>query len=341
MSDDWTANSASHSAPAAVTAPAKPSRAALTSGLTAVLAKDISAHGPLKITHRRFNPRSSTYAGEIVQVRFADDTRLQLLCKYSHGEQLAPPTPHRGLEYEGQVYAQVLLGAPLSLPEYFGGFTDSQTGTLVFVMRFYRDAVTAAQACEQGGLVELIRWMADFHGWGESQVARPEWRFVAHYDEAYYRLWLTRTLELARPWAERYAWLPAVAAAYEERIPVLLAQQPTLIHGEFTTRNSLWADGRIMPIDWETAAIAPAEIDLAVFTYDWDVADSQPLVAAYVQRRWGGTPPENFAEVLLAARLYVNFHWLFGSAQPIGAERMQYHLDDMERELGRFGVITA
>jgi len=208
-------------------------------------------------------------------------------------------------------------------------------------MRFYPGGMTAAQGCDEGGLTELIRWMAAFHAWGEAQVAAPEWNFLLQYDHAYYTHWLDLTLELARPLAHEYPWLEQAAAAYRDRIPLLVARPPTILHGELTTRNTLWAGGGIMPIDWETAAVGPAEIDLALFTFDWDLEDVRTLEESYVQVRWQGSPPEGFGEAMLAARLYVSYHWIFSSPDGRDVNRVRSHLANVQRKAARWGVIPA
>ena len=315
----------------------KPSRAALVRGLTQVLAGEVETRGPFKITHRRANPRASTYLADVVRVRFADGSSEDLLCKYSDG--VEPPPPHRGLEYEATVYDRVLRHAPVEVARYRGHFVDADTGGFVLVMRFHAAGMSAAQASELGGVMAAVRWMADFHTWAEPRVTTPDWRFLTRYDADYYLKWLDRTCELARPRAADYPWLELAAAAYRDRIPLLVARRPTCVHGEFTARNSLWADGQIMPIDWETAAIGPGEIDLALFTYDWELEELQEMEAEYVAHRWQGTPPADFADTMLAARLYVSLHWIFSNWSGKEETRVRNHLEGLQDEAVRLGVI--
>ena len=319
----------------------KPSRHALKRGLTHVFASEINARGPLRIIHRRVSPQVSTYLADVVQVQFADGSREHLLCKYAHGVENTPFSPHHGLVYESRVYQQLVPHPALSLPRYWGSFTDDETGDFVFVMRFYPGGMNAAQGCDDGGLTELIRWITQFHEWGEAQVAAPEWRFLVRYDHAYYAHWLDLTNALARPLAHEYPWLEQAAAAYRDRIPLLVARPPTIVHGELTTRNTLWADGRIMPLDWETAAIGPAEIDLAMFTFDWDLEDVRTLEESYVQMRWRNSPPAGFADAMLASRLYVAYHWIFSSPDGRDVDRVRSHLATVQRKAARWGVIPA
>jgi len=319
----------------------KPSRLALKRGLAQVFAPEINARGPLRIVHRRVSPQRSTYLADVVQIQFADGSREHLLCKYAHGVESMPFSPHYGLVHESRVYQQLMRHPSLSLPRYWGSFTDDETSEFAFVMRFYPGGMTAAQACDEGGVTELIRWMAEFHTWGEAQVAEPQWDFLTRYDAAYYAHWLDLTNTLAGPLAHEYPWLEQAAAAYRDRIPLLVTRPPTILHGELTTRNTLWTDGGIMPIDWETAAVGPAEIDLALFTFDWDLEDVRTLEESYVQVRWQGSPPEGFGDVMLAARLYVSYHWIFSSPDGRDVNRVRSHLANVQRKAARWGVIPA
>ncbi|MFM9058061.1 MAG: phosphotransferase [Planctomycetaceae bacterium] len=318
-----------------------PARAALRRGLEQVLARETAARGPFRITSRRPSPRSSTYLAEIVRVRFADGTSERLLCKYSSGVDLDPASPHRGLVHEAEVYERVLRDAPLSLPHVWGSFHDPGTGDFALVMRFYDDGLTSAQASEEGAVVASVRWLAGLHSWAEQRIDDPAWRILDRYEAPFYERWLDRTRELAQPLAAEYPWLDAVAAAYRDHIPALVAAPRTLIHGEFTTRNAFWAEDRIMPVDWETAAIGPGEIDLAVFTFDWELEEIDELETAYVEARWGGTPPAGFAETLLAARLYVSFHWIFSGSFRGDEPRIRNHLEGILDEAIRWGILPG
>lgn len=316
-----------------------PTRAVLRRGLEQVLAGEIAVRGPLRITSRRPSPRASTYLADVVRVRFADGSSERLLCKYAGGVDLDPSSPHRGLAHEAAVYERVLRGAPLSLPHAWGSFRDSATGEFGLVLRFYDDGLTSAQASDQGGDTAAVRWLAALHRWAESRVDDPAWRILERYDASFYLRWLDRTCELARPLAAEYPWLEQVATAYRDRIPLLAQARPTLIHGEYTPRNAFWAEGRIMPVDWETAAIGPGQIDLAVYTFDWELDELHELEAAYVDGRWGGAAPAEFAETMLAARLYVSFHWIFSGSFRGDVPRVRSHLEGILDEAIRWGIL--
>ena len=74
--------------------------------------------------------------------------------------------------------------------------------------------------------------------------------------------------------------------------------------------NILVRDGSVHPIDWESAALAAGEIDLVALIDGWPDDVVERALAAYVDARWGGQAPGDFASLCDAARLYVGLRWL-------------------------------
>jgi thiamine kinase-like enzyme len=89
-----------------------------------------------------------------------------------------------------------------------------------------------------------------------------------------------------------------------------LTPPPTVIHGEYTPKNVLVRDGIIYPVDWESAAIAVGEIDLAILTDRWPVEIVQQCKLEYQRARWPEGWPVDFERTFDAAQLYLHFLWL-------------------------------
>jgi hypothetical protein len=68
--------------------------------------------------------------------------------------------------------------------------------------------------------------------------------------------------------------------------------------------------GTSWPADWQSAAVAPGEIDLAALTHSWPRSVVARCERAYRASRWPGGTPRDFGEILEAARLYMNLRWL-------------------------------
>ena len=104
-------------------------------------------------------------------------------------------------------------------------------------------------------------------------------------------------------------WLTRLCAAFEERCDFLADAPATTIHGEFGPQNVLWQEGVIYPIDWESAAIGPAEIDLAALLFNWPADIVDRCLVAYWRAR-GEARPDSFAAVWDAATLFTSLRWL-------------------------------
>ncbi len=112
---------------------------------------------------------------------------------------------------------------------------------------------------------------------------------------------------------------------------------PTVIHGEYYPLNILVRRGVIYPIDWESAAVAAGEIDLASLTEGWPDGSARACEQVYGQTRWPGGAPRDFPRRLEAARLYLGWRWLGNAGDhPPGEEELWYveHLRAAGRRLG-------
>jgi thiamine kinase-like enzyme len=170
---------------------------------------------------------------------------------------------------------------------------------------------------------QVASWLAKMHNaleeLQEGQLLRS---VLLHYDEEFYSIWIDRAeLFLLESNSdreldgERVRWL---ADQYRRLIPVLCSLPPTLIHGEFYASNVLvdcaLSDVRICPIDWETAALGPALMDLAALVGgDWTDAERDMLTKSYFESL---EEPEavlgghEFDHALRCCRLHFAVRWL-------------------------------
>ncbi len=97
----------------------------------------------------------------------------------------------------------------------------------------------------------------------------------------------------------------------DEVIAQLLTALTTVIHGEFYPGHILYGRGRICPVNWESAAVARGELDLASVTDGWSARLRAACVREYTTARWpDGVIPTEFRRTFAAARLYSAFRWL-------------------------------
>src|SRR5262249_32669584 len=66
----------------------------------------------------------------------------------------------------------------------------------------------------------------------------------------------------------------------------------------------------VYPIDWESAAVAAGEIDLASLTEGWPAWYAVQYERVYREARWPSGAPADFERRLAAARVYLAFRWL-------------------------------
>jgi hypothetical protein len=135
--------------------------------------------------------------------------------------------------------------------------------------------------------------------------------FMIRYDLDYYRSWASRTLSFAGHRRSAMPWLEPFCDWYRDACERLYGGGVTTIHGEYTPKNILAVtEGHIYPVDWETAALAVGEIDLAALTEGWDTVTTRIAEEHYAAARWGATKPREFHRRLDAARLYWRLRWL-------------------------------
>ena len=100
-------------------------------------------------------------------------------------------------------------------------------------------------------------------------------------------------------------------------------------------------DGRIFPVDWESAAIAPGEIDLAALTEAWGDAATGACVAAYRDARAGGPASGEFERTFDAARAYLCFRWLGDRPEWTVAAESRALFERLHGVAARLGVLAG
>jgi len=112
----------------------------------------------------------------------------------------------------------------------------------------------------------------------------------------------------------RFPWVLRVCDEFEEMVPDLLRAECTVIHGECFGSNIVYQQGVSRPIDWQSAAIAPGEIDLASLVLAWPKPVANKMIGAYKKSRWQQEAADDFERTLELARLYMCLRWLGDTA---------------------------
>jgi hypothetical protein len=287
-----------------------PDRDGLTAALAWVVGRNGYARGPLAAVRREPTPYVTTFPCEIVTCRFEDGARLRLFCKYAAKDGKCSHGQRGGVGYEGQVYRRILKPARLSTPAFYGLYLDRKMGGTWLILEYLNNSLRVGKIPGLRAVKLAARWIGEFHAVNKSRAAVGSLRFLMAYDVAYYRGWSRRASRLARQLGLDFPWLQALCTRLEDEITALAALPQTVIHGEYYPHNVMFQAGVVRPVDWETAAIAPGEIDLATFTEGWPRKVSRELEMEYQQARWPGGPPTDFQRHLDLARVYMQLRWL-------------------------------
>jgi len=320
------------------------------STLTARLAAALDGHGGdgrVKVLARNLPSFMSTFPNEIVTCQLPDGQKRRVFVKFQAGQSHVD-FGHRGdVPYEAEVYRRVLRPLPDFRPKCLGAHTDSKTGDsslfLEYVYRSMRvcDLNGKRSAGQPRAMTGTVRWIGQFHAAHEGRVEDASLAFLRRYDAKYYRGWAGRMFEFARPLQGRFPWLTQLRSTGDAWMVPLIAGRPTVIHGEFYATTVLIRGQHLFPVDWETAAIAAGEIDLAAVTEGtgWPMKLVRQCECEYQRARWPEGAPESFRSRLDAARLYLHFRWLGDRPEGTVSEKERWRFRQLRVTAKRLGLV--
>ncbi len=290
--------------------PGLPSLDRLTAGLATALRPDGSAERVTVLARER-NRDESTFPTEIVTCRVGRNrSPLRLFIKYgtSHFNRAFG---HRGdVAFEARVYRDVLQPLRMSTPTFYGLYETGTPGVAWLIIEYVKGGIRTSQCPDPKAMIQAARWIGRFHAANERRPRSRSLAFLRRYDEAYYRGWPQRTERACAPYRTVFPWVAPMCREFRRRIPTLVEAPHTVIHGEYFGANILYQNGTSRPLDWQSTAVAPGEIDLVSLTHSFPTPVQERCVREYTKSRWPGGAPEAFDEIVAAARLYVDFRWL-------------------------------
>jgi aminoglycoside phosphotransferase (APT) family kinase protein len=189
-------------------------------------------------------------------------------------------------------------------------------------------------------LVETARWLGRFHAGHQNRVGEAGLGFLKRYDPEYYRGWARRTFDFAAPLQGRFPWLADLRLAGDAWFLPLL-HGLTVIHGEFYAKTVLVRKEQLFMVDWESAAIAAGEIDLATLTEGkhWCGELTRQCEGEYRRARWPEGCPEDFDQRLDSARIYLHFRWLGDRPEWTTREKTLWRFDHLQAAAKRLGLL--
>jgi hypothetical protein len=287
-----------------------------------------------------------TFPNEVVTCRLPGGRRRRVFIKYQSG-QGHNCFGHRGdVPYEAEVYRRVLHSLPDFRPKYLGTHTDQKSGTVSLFLEYLPRSIRASDIVwkqttrQPRALAKAAYWVGQFHVHHAECIDDLSLAFLRRYCAEYYRGWAERTLEFSRPLHRRFPWLTELCKTDEWFMP-LLNEAQTVIHGEFYAKTVLVQNESVFIVDWESAAIAAGEIDLAALTEGkhWPASVVEKCERAYVRARWPEGAPPNFNRILEAARIYLHFRWLGDRPDWTIREKSLSRYDHLQSSAQRLGLI--
>ena len=264
----------------------------------------------MTVVNRKPNPYNSTFPTEIVTCRIGNKGTLRLFVKYGT-KRFDGVYGHRGdVSYEAKVYSEVLQPLGTTAPAFYGIYHDKTRGTMWLITEYLPGGSPASWSKDPRAMIRSANWIGRFHALNENRFSSRGLKFLRKYDTKYYVGWADRTNKLFRHWQPQYPWLSTICEEFEALIPRLLEAPKTVIHGEYFGSNIVYQNGTSRPIDWQSAAIAPGEVDLASLTHSWPRQIVRSCERQYMRSRWPGGVPDCFEETLEVARVYMNLRWL-------------------------------
>src|SRR5262249_8170323 len=113
------------------------------------------------------------------------------------------------------------------------------------------------------------------------------------------------------------------------------------IHGEFFANTVLVRGEKLFALDWESAAVAPGEIDLAMLTdgEGWPAKLVRCWEESYLRVRWPDGAPADFNRTLAAARVYVQFRWFGDRPEKTLREKTLWRFDHLREAAKKLGLL--
>ena len=227
----------------------------------------------------------------------------------------------------------------MDTPRLWGVHDERAEGRTWLVIEYLDDAERVAWHPPAMG--PAATWIGRFHATMEGRVQAPELGFLSRYDGDYFAGWAARAdLLVSTVWKRRFPWWPRLCEGFGACARLLLEAPATVIHGEYYPKNLLCVEDLIRPVDWESAAVGPGEIDLASLVEAWPQELARECVENYRGARWPGGAPARFERVLDAARVYLGLRWLGDEPARTEAESSVKRFEELGRAARRLGVIA-
>jgi len=252
--------------------------------------------------------------GETLRLLFKDLSRGRLLADARNCRPSFLYDPLR----EITVYREILRHVDLDTATCYGSIVD-EAGDRFWIFLEKVPGIRLNKVGEFGVWQTIAARLARMHSRLFDRVPHLDREQpLVRYDATFYHRWPERAIQFSLPGSR--SDLERIAAGYASIVQELLRSPLTIVHGDFFPFNVLVdrrsdRDLRMRTIDWETAGIGPALVDLAaLIAGSWGEEEKRALVESYrraIDPEIVIVPAgEAFDRLLDACRLHVCLQWL-------------------------------
>jgi aminoglycoside phosphotransferase (APT) family kinase protein len=282
----------------------------LESHLTNIISNEMNTPTAVEVISRMPAIYSSTYRTEVITCKINKERFIELRCKYLEGYENNREGGHRGgVEYEAKIYEHLLRHINLPVAHYYGKLQIQEHNVFCMMLEYLKGSERINETLQPAPTEKAAAWIGAFHAAHEMKHLD----FVIRYDENYYGYWVANVKNIVQELDPVYPWFHDLCTYFLENIHILTQGPQTLIHGEYYPHNILIRDGVIYPVDWESTASGPGEIDLASITEGYDENEAEQLIQIYSSSRWPGKnmhTSKEFRQRLMMSRIYFHFRWI-------------------------------
>jgi len=186
---------------------------------------------------------------------------------------------------EVHVYRDLLAGAGLGTPEYYGSLLDEAEGRLWLLLELL-DGVQLRE-CGLEAWIAAAAWLARLHAHFDGRAAELERSpLLVRHDEDYFRSKAEEAQrDLQRFSARSRRRVAALLAGYDELAAAMASRPRTLVHGNYRPKNVVVErpsrHTRVAPVDWEVAAVGSPLYDLGHLLDGYRGEPLRALLGAY------------------------------------------------------------
>ena len=268
-------------------------------------------------------PHIGSYDCHTVSVRLGGGDAFRFFLKDYGFSRQSKDAPEARRDRELRVYRDLLAGADLGTPAYYGSVWDERAGRFWLLIELVEGAAVDEVNVESGALA--ASWLARLHAHfapRSEQLAAST--FLTRLDADFFRAKASDAArDVARIEPEAVRRFERVLPHYEAAIPAMTAGPDTLVHGGYIPWHLVIDRDRdpvrIGVIDWELAALGSRFYDLAFFADDGGTSTIDPICDAYLaeaSRSGFGVPDADLAHrAVHCFRLHRVFDWLSRSVE--------------------------